>query len=218
VSALCPSRGCGCAIVSTTLDVDVVGDSITIEMPDAYAEAYPIFTFANATERDAELPVGVRQEGMEAFLRDEFTKYRFVGGAWVPISRGLSSYTPTLSSFTLGSGGTNQCRYMIADGMVTVWFRFVLGTGFTISNPSWSLPVSMAAGGTALRFFTGGLIYDATALAMYGLGGEIASSGTAIAVYCVDASDGKSFPLSSTNPVALAAGDEIWGSCSYPIY
>lgn len=217
--SLCRPSRCGCSFASDTLDItNPAAGIVQIELSDAYADAWPIFTFLNTTERDAELPVGVRQEGMEAFTRTDRTKYRFSGGAWRMTSRPLQAYSPTFTNLTLGTGASSSFQYLVADGLARVNGKIGFGVGFAISS-NWSvtLPLPVLEVSAAFtRLCVQGVIFDSNTASMWNVTGEI-FSGQYMNLYSTDSGDGKAYPVTASSPATIDAGDEFWFDVTYPV-
>jgi hypothetical protein len=211
--SLCLPRSCGCSISSDTLEVARSGEGFTIEMPDAYAGAYPLFIFLNTAERDAELTAPV--EGMEAWTRTDNKKWRHDGTTWKVIRAPEASTGISSGSITLGTGGISDFFYRIQEDLVYFVYRMVLGTGGSLSgNPSLSLPVAARGQATGSRMTGEAGMYDNSASTIYAGIWDLVSAGTALQVYRADG--GGAFALSATNPFTWAVNDELWAAGVYP--
>jgi hypothetical protein len=69
------------------------------------------------------------------------TQVDFPAGAW-------TAYTPTLTGFTLGTGGTMTARYTKIGKTVHGYVNITLGTSFTMTALQLSLPVAKQASTT----------------------------------------------------------------------
>ena len=56
-----------------------------------------------------------------------------------------TAYTPTLTGMTVGTGGTVTARFSKTGKVVNGYIRVVFGTGFTITDLDFSLPVAKQA-------------------------------------------------------------------------
>jgi hypothetical protein len=63
-------------------------------------------------------------------------------------ANGWTAYTPTLTGFTLGTGGTMTARYTKIGKTVHGYVNITLGTSFTLTALSLSLPVAKQASTT----------------------------------------------------------------------
>jgi hypothetical protein len=63
-------------------------------------------------------------------------------------ANGWTAYTPTLTGFTLGTGGTMTARYTKIGKTVHGYVNITLGTSFTMTALSLSLPVAKQASTT----------------------------------------------------------------------
>lgn len=211
--SLCPPARCGCAFDSVTLDINVAASGLVqIEMPDAFVGAYPIFTFADAAERDAEITSP--QEGMEATLRTPNEKWRHDGSTWRCVHRPLTAYTPTIASgFTLGSG-TNVGWNVRHGDMVTAGGKLSFGAGSAVIDfVTVSLP--FAAHATPPNTAGDAWATDASAFAVYPLVAEVISSDPGnLRIYNAGAGG---VGLNSTTPFAWANTDSVVWQITYPV-
>lgn len=208
--SLCPSARCGCAFDSATLDIARASDGrITIDLPDAYSDAWPIFTFLDTAERDAEIPSP--EEGMECWTRTDNRKYRCdVAGSWrLVAARG--TYTPTLAVWGAGAA-TLTGRYLVTEGWCIFGAVCVLaGDTTTVGQPTLSLPpfapLSDVHTGNANRGHARGTYSDAT-------GGTYSGAAfiTTVAVplvWTTSAAHAADANLSATVPFTWAVNDSL---------
>lgn len=83
------------------------------------------------TERDAFTDA---VEGQLVFCRSNKITYRWDGSAWKLWDAPVTAFTPTLTSVTLGTGGTNTGRWHAVSGRVFVEGEIVLGTSPAVSG------------------------------------------------------------------------------------
>lgn len=161
--------------------------------------------------------------GDTAYQVDTGVTYRYNGAAWKAWESDWITYTPTLTNFAIGTGGSaaNSCAYRYEQGTVRVNFKFQFGTsGFSVSgDPIFTLPLNSAAlahtyvkrQGQAELWDSSGasisreaVIYQNAAnldkVMLYGLG--TATSGTV-------------YNISSTLPFTWAAADILAGEFTY---
>ena len=82
-------------------------------------------------------------EGLEWEDTTDGCTYKYIAAAWHLYSRLVTSYTPTLTNCTLGTGGTMIGDYSISGGVVNGWVEIVLGTGAGITGVFYvDLPVA----------------------------------------------------------------------------
>jgi hypothetical protein len=162
-------------------------------------------------------------EGAKAYQVDTKVTYRYNGSAWKAWESDWITYTPTLTNFAIGTGGSaaNSCAYRYEQGTVRVSFKFQFGTsGFSVSgDPIFTLPLNSAAlahtyvkrQGQAELWDSSGasisreaVIYQNAAnldkVMLYGLG--TATAGTV-------------YNISSTLPFTWAAADILAGEFTY---
>jgi hypothetical protein len=126
---------------------DVLDAGTALTNIGAAPVAEGIQTFATVAARDAAIVSPT--EGMHAFTSDTDTQWLYSGSAWLIHSRQLTEYTPTISSVTVGNG-TIDAWYSISQGVAHFSASFTLGSTSAVSSvPSFSLPVTAAAGGLA---------------------------------------------------------------------
>lgn len=212
--SLCPPARCGCSFQSDTLEIERAASGlVTIEMPDAYANAYPVFTFLDASERDASIPAPV--EGMECWLRTPNEKYRYNGSTWRLIFAS-NGFATTLNGigWTLGNG-TTFGWYVLREEVVTFACGVVFGTTSTYGagSPNLALPPFPASTeysmGVSSRWMLESVFVDATG-GQYSGKGVIQTSTVVIpivantaATYLVDNT------ISSAIPFTWAVSDQL---------
>lgn len=162
--------------------------------------------------------------GDKAFQVDTGVTYRYSGAAWKAWESDWIAYTPALTNFAIGTGGSaaNSCAYRYEQGTVRVSFKFQFGSsGFSVSgDPIFTLPPVTSAAlthtyvkrqGQAELWDSSGasisreaVIYQNAAnldkVMLYGLG--TATSGTV-------------YNISSTLPFTWAAADILAGEFTY---
>ncbi|MCD6056576.1 MAG: hypothetical protein K0R44_48 [Thermomicrobiales bacterium] len=214
--SLCPSSRCGCSFDSDTLEISRAASGlVTIEMPDAYADAYPVFVFLNEAERDAELPSP--EEGMEARMRATDVKYRYTGSAWRIIYQPITAYTPTFSGVVSALGAvTVAARYWREGDTVHYTGRFALGAGTTFTAGlnlfRLTLPV-MQEGGNTYPVCGSGRMYDASTNTNASASCSLFVAGEAVIFRDGDFQFGD---ISATSPWTWGTGDELQWTLSYP--
>lgn len=128
------------------------------------------------------------------------------GGAW-------TAYTPTLTGFTAGIGGTVIARYSQVGKVVNGFVKVTLGTGFTMTDISISLPVAKQATTTYVQ--------QSWTLSDTGAGDFPAiprnESGNIVAVFIMNANTTYVAPafVSATIPFTWAATDVVNVAFSY---
>ena len=133
-------------------------------------------------------------------------------------SQTWTTYTPTWSNLTLGTGATNEAAFIRIGSLVTVRFRFVLGTSPTVgTNPEMSLP-----DGDSLATFYDTNMPIGFALARdnstftnstYGFMRE--ASGGGVRFGWAQSNMGNPGGINSANPFTWAASDELSGQFTY---
>jgi len=178
------------------------------------------YRWVNAAARTAQTGMVAGDKGYQI---DTAVTYRYNGSAWKAWESDWITYTPTLTNFAIGTGGSaaNSCAYRYEQGTVRVSFKFQFGTsGFSVSgDPIFTLPLNSAAlahtyvkrQGQAELWDSSGasisreaVIYQNAAnldkVMLYGLG--TATSGTV-------------YNISSTLPFTWAAADILAGEFTY---
>jgi hypothetical protein len=118
------------------------GDVLTAADANGYLASQVVMVFADAAARTS--AITSPQEGMISYLKDTNSTEYYSGSAWTAIGGSSSvtwtAFTPTYSGITVGNG-TVTARYAKQGNLVSVYFRFVLGsTSSTGSYPIVILP------------------------------------------------------------------------------
>jgi hypothetical protein len=122
-------------------------------------------------------------------------------------ANGWTAYTPTLLGFTLGTGGTMTARYTKIGKTVHGYVRVTLGTGFTITDLAFSLPLAKQATTTYVQAswtLTDTGSGDFTAIPRF-------ETANVVAAYIMRASNPWVDPqtVTATTPFTWASGDFI---------
>lgn len=134
----------GRALIPAGVTATNSGTTITQTAPFTAAAGGAV-TFRTKTELDLWTTATLWQD---AKALDAGISYSWSGTAWVAESPFWTSYTPTLTNITLGSGGTLQGRYRIDHGVCEFEVQILLGTGGTVgTGPKITKPVDRAAVG-----------------------------------------------------------------------
>jgi hypothetical protein len=152
-----------------------------------------------------------------AYVKDGASAIRSLGSAIdTTLGTGLlawTAYTPTLTSFTAGTGGTVTGRYSKIGKLVNGYVNVTLGTGFTLTDIAISLPLAKQATGTIVQSvwtLTSAGAGDYTAINRH-------ETGNITALYIMNASGtyvGPSF-VSTTIPFTWKATDSIRVAFTY---
>jgi len=112
-----------------------------------------VHSFASSAARTTAMPTPT--DGMVSVLQDTDQMQYYNGSSWLT---GLpfgawTSYTPTLTAWTVGTGSTFTSQYT-QIGKTVIWsMKYAAGTGATfVGNPTFSLPVTAA---TSTNYFNG---------------------------------------------------------------
>lgn len=120
------------------------GTLATASDVQTYLMNQTVMVFADAAARNAALTSP--SEGMVTYQEgsDHLTIYN--GSAWIPFDTTWTTYTPTLSGVTLGSGYTLSAAYVSIGKTVIVQVYFALGATSAITGDvSFSLPINHAS-------------------------------------------------------------------------
>ena len=168
------------------------GDVLTSAQVQYNLQNQTIMYFANAAARDAALTVGIRQEGMFAYLADTNTTVFYNGSAWEPIN---DLTNPTLTSpkeinTTTATAATGTVNVDILTSSVLIytlnatgnWTLNVRGDGSNTLNSVMStgeqLSVVFESPNGATAYYPTGFTVDGSAPAsIKWLGGTAPSSG-----------------------------------------
>jgi hypothetical protein len=198
------------------------GDVLTSAQVQYNLQNQTIMYFANAAARDAALTVGIRQEGMFAYLADTNTTVFYNGSAWEPIN---DLTNPTLTSpkeinTTTATAATGTVNVDILTSSVLIytlnatgnWTLNVRGDGSNTLNSVMStgeqLSVVFESPNGATAYYPTGFTVDGSAPAsIKWLGGTAPSSGninsTDVYVYTIRKTGANTFTvLASQNRFA----------------
>lgn len=174
------------------------------------------FRWANAAARTAQAGMRVGDFGYQV---DTTVTYRYSGSTWVAWSSPAISYTPTLTNFTIGTGGSasNTANYRYVNGRILVIHRAILGSsGFSVGTQvSMTLPVAAAAFSSQYKWLEGiGSAYDVSAA---GISNALNHRFNAFSTTSVIILQNPYIPtnISATSPFTWAAGDVMEGSFWY---
>jgi len=120
------------------------GTLATASDVNTYLMNQSVMTFASPAARNTAIPSPT--EGMLTYQEsnDHLTVYN--GTDWIPFDTTWTTYTPTLSNVTLGSGYTLSATYAQIGKTVIVQFYFALGATSAITGDvSFSLPINQAS-------------------------------------------------------------------------
>ena len=145
--------------------------------------------------------------------------YRRVAGAWVPWYSTWLPYTPTLSNFAVGTGGSalSFAEYRYEAQEIAVRYAFILGTsGLSMgATPGFSLPVNSQALKTSYEIRLGDSTYvDVSAGGIYP--GHVMSTAVG-AVQLRHSQGGGTNAVGGSSPFVWAAGDQMVGEFRYRI-
>lgn len=142
---------------------------------------------------------------MNTHVRDEFL-YIYPDAAW-------ANRTPTLTNITLGTGGTNQQRYIQMGKTVMIRGSITLGTGGALTgSPTVNVPTT-AATVTNMIWVGAARYHDPGTRLWVGIC-YITSAGTTIAFV---QSQGGTGNLSATEPFTWGNTDELSYAIDYEV-
>jgi len=140
-------------------------------------------------------------------------EYMRTGGGWKAWNSGWLAYTPTLTSITLGTGGTASFAYRYVNGDVHLKWLVVLGSGGTWNAPVFTTPTSMSSAHLTLFSKVGnGAVHSFTQpwdVSAYRV------SATEIRLHLTGGSPSTFVLITSTVPVAVSAGLGLSGRAEY---
>lgn len=118
-------------------------------------------------------------EGQEIYETDTNAFTGYDGASWEHILTlgAWTSWTPTLTNFTVGTGSTLDADYIKIGRGVWWRFHFIFGTGGALTGiPTFSLPVTAATGVSANLGAPGVAIFDDATNGMFWGGYEYATT------------------------------------------
>mgnify|MGYP000988083254 FL=1 len=120
------------------------------------------------------------------------------GGAW-------KSWTPTWTNLTVGAGGTVVAKYTQIGKTVHYYLSFTFGTGSSVGDVMFSLPITSTNAGDGAIF---GMVRLVDANSAYFCGYVLVNSATTAEI-TYDNGTGGAAVLSSTAPFTWATNDRI---------
>ena len=156
---------------------------------------------------NARVPVGTNGQVLTA------DSTAATGVAWAAASGGGSwtTWTPTLTNITAGNG-TTTARYLQVGKLVTIYFRFQLGSTSAITgNPTFTLPVTALYESIAPAY-----IQDAGTNNYYGILTIGGGSGT-IVMQDVAGAYPDFAGISATVPMTWTTNDYLYSNVSYEV-
>ena len=190
-----------------------VGEKLKAADVNSYLMAQTIPAFATTAARDSAITSPVEGQTVFIELNDIYQYYNgsswqnlLFAGAWV-------AYTPTLTNFTLGSGGTSSFYYQVIGKQVNVRGRITLGTGGSLSGiPSFTLPVNCVLSN---QFWNANVRLLDFGTETYL--GQVSLSTTGAQVNCIGAAGtyATSLSVNATRPMTWTASDQMDISFSY---
>lgn len=156
--------------------------------------------------------------GQLAHALDTGVTYRWSGTAWVAWESPWKTYSPTLTNFAVGTGGSAEAtfQYKYSAGDVRVRFKAVLGTaGQSVgTSPAFTLPVTAATPLVNNMAYPGWVtLTDAGLAASLGVARANGLSDTVAAI--ISLHTGVPSTINSTSPYAWGAGDSLVGEFIY---
>jgi hypothetical protein len=189
----------------TDLDFSWVASDDTNAIQNAIVDAKGDLIGATAADTPARLAVGTNGQVLTA------DSTAATGLAWTtPAAGSWTTFTPTYTDITVGNG-TVTSRYSKSGNLVTVYFRFVLGsTSSTGVNPIVTLPSPIVP---LYRFAMTGIWFDSGVQAYVGSFGTDGAN-----VNCEGISTGGSWATTgSGRPFTLGANDWLQFTGTYEV-
>jgi hypothetical protein len=201
------------AFIIAVINVPITGSSPTVTWVAPYTVAAGGQLAVNTA---SQLPAaGILGDRCIAY--DTGIVYRYNGTAWKAWESDWITYTPTLTNFVLGTGGSaaSVWKYRYDSGEVKVYYQLTLGTtGASVgSNPTFTLPVAISALAHAYQGIDGrGSIANAglTSVVSTDMGADNTST-TTFRIY----TGGTFSPVTATTPHTWAAGSVAQGEFTF---
>lgn len=198
--------------------------TITAAMADAEADQIAVrqiqsYKWADAAARTAATGM---TEGDIGYQLDTNVNYLYDGAAWGASQGQVTAwvtYSPTLTNFTVGAGGSpiSTVRWRYVGTMIEVDYKFVLGTTGAITGaPRFTLPVTGASTYVSPAIRGVGSLIDISAGTIYMSFEAVTTSAGAATIYY----NGSPAPpplanISSTAPFTWAVGDILEGAFTF---
>lgn len=192
-----------------TISVSLPSDGDTIDAADYNTPINAIVDEVNGGLDNSNIATGAAISGSK-IADGTITPANLTSGTGT--SWGLSSWSPTLTNITVGSGGTTSYTYIQTGKMVFFKIIITFGTGPSISSGSISLPVTASGTGLSAGDSTlgSGTFRDTSASDLY-IAYPLYGSTTTLAVRFQQGTT----KFSGAAPVTVASGDIISLTGSY---
>lgn len=192
---------------------DVPGDILLLGQRVAKMNGAGVGYSATTADRTAKVTNGDVFEGYLDYDAQTTITYKYTASAWKAWESDWISYTPTLTNFTIGTGGVaaNTAAYQYTAGNVRMKGSAFLGTaGASVgSGVSMTIPVNAATLPFSSLLYIGVVtIFDTSAPATFN--GFVRANTTSVSsVQLMSQSAGAPANTTSTVPMTWAAGDGI---------
>jgi len=126
-----------------------------------------------------------------------------------------TDYTPTYTSFTLGNGTVNFCRYSQSGKLVHYYGKITLGSTSSVAG-SWETSIPVACKISNMAYSGTAFYYDNSGGASYGGFVYLGSGGNGAISYSYDIASQSNFGIvNPTGPFTWATGDQITWNILY---
>jgi hypothetical protein len=183
----------------------VDGDILTAGDVNTYLMDQAVMVFADAAARTTALPTP--SEGMVSYLVDTNAIQYYDGSAWLNIVPNFTTFTPTFTNLTVGTGAVDFA-YSIIGKMMTINGRLLFGSTTSITG---NVLVTLPASATSARDCQGTLKIVDVGIANYGGYLTIISGSTNIFLLAAQVSGANVTYglLNATTPHTWGSGDEL---------
>lgn len=179
------------------------------------------FRWADTTARNAQTGMRAGDTGFQVSTTlGVGIVFYYTGSTWIPWDCPFTSYTPTLTNFTIGTGGVaaNTAEFKYSSGKVHVKGRAFIGTsGASVgSGVSLTLPVNAAAVPFTNILYPGFVtLFDAAPATSLGFVRSNGTSVSSVSILYQSPTTGNPANITSALPWTWAAGDAIYYDFEY---
>jgi hypothetical protein len=126
-----------------------------------------------------------------------------------------TDYTPTYTSFTLGNGTVNFCRYSQSGKLVHYYGKITLGSTSSVTG-SWETSIPVACKTSNMGYSGTAFYYDNSGGASYGGFVYLGSGGNGAISYSYDIASASNWGIvNATGPFTWATSDNITWNILY---
>lgn len=203
---------------NTTKVPDVPGDILLFAQRLALMNGAGIAAVADISARNALVANGDAFGGLHVYVTADETVYKYDGANWPIVSRGSTTFTPSLTGWASTGGSVLFAEYKISDGFVQLKMGLELGSAPTVGDVRLTPPVPISTLLPDLSPLGSAICIDtsATVRSMAAVLHNATGSTARVLPHFVSGTTVTVVATSSTVPFTWASGDELHLDISYP--